>query len=207
MIRTVLFFAAIVAQAQPISYGVKGGVPLDSHDSNPFSQNNESRWNGGPSVELHLPWNLSVEFNGLYRSSHANWVLPIQRFRAPNPYLLQSTEKSRIWDFPLLLKYRFLTDSRIRPFVSAGASWSYRRSEGTAFYSCLGPEGSCSSPGFPEVRAAELKSSQTRSGPAAGVGVDFKMKYFTLSPELRYNQWSGNKRNAFTILLGLSFGR
>ena len=209
MFRTLIFFAAVVAQAQPISFGVKGGVPLDPPDSQILFQHTESRWTGGPSIELHLPLNLSVELNALYRSGRHDTLWPSRFGPEQNATLLQRTDRGKIWDFPLLLKYRFMPDSRVRPFVSAGASWSYRRSEGDSLSTCLGPQGSCSPPEFSaaDFRSSSFKSSQTRFGPAAGAGVDFKMKYFTLSPELRYNQWSGNKRNAFTILVGLSFGR
>jgi hypothetical protein len=207
MIRTLIFLAAAVAHAQTVSFGAKGGVPLDPPDSDWTSKVFESRWTGGPSIELHLPWSLSVEFNALYRTSRVDRLFPLQLAPEQNPFLALSVDRTRIWDFPLLLKHRFLADRNVRPFVSGGASWSYRRSEGSAFYSCLGPQGSCRPPDFPtDFPGGVFESSQTRFGPAGGAGVDFKLKRVILSPELRYHQWSGNRRNAFTALLGLSFG-
>jgi hypothetical protein len=212
VIRALLFFAAVVAQAQPLSYGFRVGSPLKDSgaDLGLFSTSIQSRWTGGPTVEWHLPWRLSVGFEALYRSSQANSNFPLQLGPAQNPYLFLSSETTRIWDFPLLLKHRF-SDNKLRPFVSGGAAWSYRRNEGVSMRSCLGPEGSCRPPEYPpglfEHTGSTFQSTRTRFGPAAGAGVEFKTEHLTITPELRWNQWSGQTRNQVTILVGFTFGR
>lgn len=211
MTRLLLFFASVAAlQAQPLSYGFKVGSPLNDPGANLdfYSIRSQSRWTGGPAVELHLPWRLSVEFDALYRSSRANTSFPLHLGPAQNPYLYVSSEKTKIWDFPLLAKYRF-SGGTLRPFVGAGASWSHRRSEGISVYSCLGPQGSCLPPEYPGewFRGGTFNSTHTRFGPAAGAGLDIRTRHLTITPEVRWNQWSGNTRNQVTVMVSFTFGR
>ncbi|MGH9657148.1 MAG: hypothetical protein ACRD96_01320, partial [Bryobacteraceae bacterium] len=70
-----------------------------------------------------MPWRLSVEFDALYRSRRTSTTFPLRFGQVQSPYLFLSSDRTKTWDFPLLLKYRF-SDGRLRPFVSAGASWS-----------------------------------------------------------------------------------
>jgi hypothetical protein len=100
MIRFLLILLAVVPAHAPLfSYGFKAGSPVNYPGGFPtlFSSRVESRWTGGPTIELHLPARFSLEFDALYRS--------------------------HVWDFPLLLKYRF-TGGPMRPFVSGGAFYS-----------------------------------------------------------------------------------
>lgn len=161
-------------------------------------------------MELHLPWRLSVEFDALYRRERANTTFPLSLGAVQNPYLFSSRERTSTWNFPLLLKYRILnfSDGRLRPFVNAGASWSYRRNEGTAVYSCLGPQGSCQPPEYPtRLSVANFGSTSTRFGPAAGTGLEIKTGFGTIAPEIRWNQWSGNTRNLMIVIVGFTLGR
>jgi hypothetical protein len=162
----------------------------------------ERRWTGGPTVELHLPVRLSVEFDALYRSSRANRVLPLRFDPALNPSLHFMGEETKVWDFPLLLKHR-LTGGSVRPFVSAGASWSHRRNEGNSLGLCMGPEGSCYPPEFPFFRFGGVyKSSNTRFGPAGGAGFELRTEHVTITPEVRWNHWSGNNRRHVAVSWG-----
>lgn len=211
MIKWIVFVAGVAAlQAQPLSYGVKLGAPVnDPSQTSLFSTSSLSRWTGGPFVELHLPWRLSVEFSALFRSSRENESRPVRLGEAQNSYLASSLDKVKTWDFPLLLKYRF-TEGTFRPFVGAGAGWSHRRSELQAFYSCLGPQGSCRPPEYPtELSGGFLKSSLTRFGPAASAGFDIATKRLTISPEVRWNRSfsGGPTRNQFSVMVGFGFGR
>jgi hypothetical protein len=208
----ILFILTSVAmlQAQPISYGVKLGTPInDPANNDPFAISSPGRWTGGPFVELHLPLRLSVEFSALYRASteSANRVFPLGT--AQNPYLFTSKDNVKTWDFPLLLKYRF-TQRTIRPFVGAGGAWSHRRSDFQSFASCLGPQGSCRPPESPtEFYGGFRKSTLTRFGPAASAGFDIATKHVTIAPEVRWNRTfsGGPTRDQFTIMVGFSFGR
>lgn len=211
MIKGLLFFAgAAVLGAQPLSYGVKVGVPVnDPVETTPFTTSSPSRWTGGPFVELHLPFHLSVEFSALYRTSKENATHVFPLGAAQNPYLFTSTDKVHTWDFPVLLKYRF-TEGAFQPFIGAGGGWSYRRSDFQSFSSCLGPQGSCRPPDYPaDIGGGAINSTLTRFGPAASAGVDIKTKYLTIAPELRWNRvFSGSgTSDQFSFMVGFAFGR
>lgn len=212
MIRTLLFFLSTAALcAQPLSYGVKLGTPLTNKPTfdSPITTATPNPLAGGPFVELHLPHRFSVEFAALLRSTRENSTMPVRLGSTTNPYLLQSLDKVKTWDFPLLLKYRF-TQGRFRPYLGAGAAWSHRRSDYQFLYTCQGPVGSCRPPEFPtDPTAGSLKSTLTKFGPAASAGLDIKTQYLTISPELRWNRsFSGaSPRNYFMLGVGFSFGR
>ena len=96
-----LLIAAGAAFPQLVSFGVKGGAPVTAlvKSNAGFSNGN---YTVGPTVELHLPFHLSLELDALYRSINygGNPVNPGQ-------------SSGSAWEFPLLAKYRFA-----RPFVS-----------------------------------------------------------------------------------------
>ena len=213
--RFVIKWAFVIAgvaalQAQPISYGGKLGAPVnDPSEASPFSTTSVSRWMGGPFIELHLPRRLSVEFSALFRTSRENESRSFRLGDAQSSYLASSIDKVKTWDFPLLLKYRF-TEGTFRPFVGAGAGWSYRRSEFQAFYSCLGPQGSCRPAEYPtDLFGGSQHSTLTRFGPAASAGFEIATRYLTIAPEVRWNRSfsGGPTRNQFSVLVGFVFGR
>ncbi len=211
MIRWILLFAGVATlHAQPLTYGFKLGVPFsDEKQSFPFGTNTQSRWTGGPFVELHLPYRLGVEFSVITRTSDSNSTMTFPFGTDLNPYMASLTDKVRTWDFPLLLKYRF-TEGKFRPYIGAGAAWSHRRSEFQAVYSCMGPQGSCNPPEIPNtIYGGSNKSTLTRFGPAASAGVDIKTQYVTISPEVRWNRTfsGGPTRNQFMVGVGFGFGK
>jgi hypothetical protein len=210
VILNAFFLLAGVLHAQPLSYGVKLGTPLnDPVRPSPDTTSSPARWMGGPFVELHLPLRLSVEFSALYRTHRESATRVFPTGSEQHPYLFTSTDKVQTWDFPLLAKYRF-TDGKIRPFIGAGGAWTHRRSDFQSFASCLGPAGSCRNPAFPiEFRGGVLESTLTKFGPAASAGVDFKTRYVTIAPEVRWNRVfsGGPTRDQVSVMVGLSFGR
>lgn len=211
MIRWFLTFLCVAAlQAQPLTYGFKLGVPVvDTAGFTPFSSTTQSRWAGGPAVELHLPRRFSVEFSALLRSSREQSQLSFPFGASVNPYLVSMTDKVKTWDLPLLVKYRF-TGGRVRPFVGAGGAWSRRASKHQSVYTCMGPQGSCQPPEYPgEIHGGFTRSTLTKFGPAASAGVEFKTKYVAIAPEVRWNRaFSGAPvRNQFMFGVGISFGR
>lgn len=116
--------SALLAQSDwhdRISFGFKVGSPLnDPKDYGRFMSNyKQSRWTGGPTVEVHLPYNFSIEFDALYRSYEVNTIETFRFNPSVSSSISQSTQKSQVWDLPLLLKYRFKVRS-LRPFISAG---------------------------------------------------------------------------------------
>jgi hypothetical protein len=205
-----LGMALVAVQAQPVTYGVKLGAPVnDASQTSSTSVSSPGRWTGGPFVELHLPWRLSVEFSALFRNSRENDFRAYRLGEMQSSYLLTSADRVRTWDFPLLLKYRF-REGKFRPYVGAGGAWSHRSSDFEAYTSCLGPEGSCTPPDYPfQLSGASFQSKLTKFGPAASAGFDMKTKYVTISPEVRWNRvFSGaSTKDQFSVVVGFGFGR
>lgn len=94
------------------------------------------------------------------------------------------------WDFPFLLKYRFHAGS-VRPFVDAGYSLSHESLDESTL-------------------AVHPSSTRLDTGPVAGLGVDFRYRRVTISPEIRCT-WkyqsgvSGSNGTLVTALVGLTF--
>ncbi|MGI8742626.1 MAG: hypothetical protein ACR2NN_08655 [Bryobacteraceae bacterium] len=107
-------FCTVALSAQPISFGVRVGAPLNEafvEDGRPrlsfvtFSHDT-SRFIFGPTVELHLPFHLGLEADALYRR-----------------YNIGGTVNH--WEFPILAKYRFSVAPVLHPFVDAGPSFNH----------------------------------------------------------------------------------
>ncbi len=118
--RIFLGAAALFAMAvrpgysQLLSVGVKAGVPLTSAYSAAFDgQATGTAYDRlyviGPTVELHLPFHLSVEADALYRRSGFAFT-----------GLASATRASvNDWQIPILAKYE-LHFGPIRPFADGG---------------------------------------------------------------------------------------
>ncbi len=97
--------------AQPISFGVKLGTPLNDAFSDTggkyFFSRGTDRYVIGPTIEIRLPFTgLGVEADALYRRYNIGG--PINQF-----------------EFPILVKYRFPGLLVVHPFVDAGPSFNY----------------------------------------------------------------------------------
>src|SRR5690348_268038 len=113
--------SSICAVSQPFSFGVKGGVPLtdfvSAASAGRFSfTTSTNRYIVGPTAELRLPFGLGVEFDALYRRLHYDG----QSFSIDTFSTSRTT--GNLWEFPLLLKYRFPTRI-VRPYLDAGVAW------------------------------------------------------------------------------------
>src|ERR1035437_4216078 len=113
-----LLFGAVSALAQPFSFGVKAGVPLNDFlnaaQSQHFAFNTTTnRYIVGPTAELHLPFGLGVEFDILYRHFDYNGSGTLAGV------VTNSGTTGNAWEFPLLAKYR-LPMKVVHPYVDAG---------------------------------------------------------------------------------------
>jgi len=205
----------LLAQSAPslsVSAGFKIGSPVNdpSGRSSTFSTYVQSRWTGGPTVELHLPWRFSVELNALHRSYRSNSSFPFRLAPDVNAYTTANVHNTNAWDFPLLLKYRFQAGS-IRPFVSAGHFWTRESSEASVFYFCSGPQGSCRPADYPlpDLIGGQYHSTATQRGPVGGAGIEFKTRHVMISPEVRFSRptYGYPRDNRFTALVGFTFGK
>jgi hypothetical protein len=182
--------------------GFKIGSPVKSSGSEGlYGTKNDSHWTGGPTVELRLPYRFSIEADALFRTRRASSSYPLQLAADTAAYLSSNNSKSNIWDFPLLVKYRFDVLG-LHPFVSAGYEWSRASSTYSSIIQCMGTTGSCLPTGYPggELRGGFMKYSMVRGGGAGGAGLEFKTRYSTISPEVRV------RRDGVTALVGFTFG-
>ena len=76
-------------KAFSVSAGVKIGSPVNdpSSRSSVFNSYTQSRWTGGPTVELHLPYHFAIEFDALYRTFRTNSTSLIQLGQNVSPYI------------------------------------------------------------------------------------------------------------------------
>ena len=122
-------------------------------------------------VELDLPAGLGIEANALYRRVHLTSS--------------QLTSSESLWDFPLLVKYKF-PGVLARPYIAGG--WTYRN---------LGDQLSFSS----------------SNGFVLSSGVRIGLVLIKISPEFRFTRWDDSpsdpgfrtNRNQAEILVGVTF--
>lgn len=200
---------ATAALAQPLTFGLKAGVPLTDLVSTVQSPNygfnsTTNRYIIGPEVDLNLPLGLGVEFDALYR--HYNF----QGNQPPFP-----NTRTGAWEFPLLARYRF-PGLIAHPFVDAGVAWD--RLQGltqsvSSFASIpagLGLSSAPSSAGSPQIQ------HNTVRGYVVGAGLDVHLLFLHLSPEVRYTRWGAqhfldpnggfsNNENQAEFLVGIRF--
>jgi opacity protein-like surface antigen len=202
-----LFAAAAAARAQSVSVGVKGGSPLNDPSTFffPYATSTQDRWTGGATAEIHLPFRFSIEADALYRGERGGGSFPLNLGLNTASYLANSSQKTKSWDFPILLKYRLL-NGPVRPYVSAGYAWSHQNTKGFSSYNCLGGQGACTPPDTNFVlRGSAYDSSSVRRGPAAGAGIEFRTHRVTISPEVRYMHLMHPNTNQVSVLVGLTF--
>lgn len=193
------------------SYGFKLGSPINDPQSqvNYRTTYQQGRWTGGPTIELHLPYRFSIEFDALYRQERSNQSYTVRYDQNLPPYVASIVTKTRSWDFPLLLKYRFAIGN-LRPFVSGGWQFTHENRENTAISECTGPTQNSCAPAPSAFLPGNFynQSSVMRGGPAAGAGLEFKTRYVTITPELRFSRaiHTYPRDNRFTGMVGFTFG-
>jgi hypothetical protein len=197
------FLAAVSAQAQLISAGIKAGVPVtDTFDfitNDPRTRffSSTKRYIIGTTLELRLPAGISIEFDSLFRK------FSYDRTDLLDVVIGTYSATGNQWEFPLLLKYRF-AGSLARPYIAAGPSLNHisgLRLVGTVILDRDEPE--------------ELRKKLV-AGITVGVGVELKALFLKISPELRYTRWAsehfigprelfGTNQNQGEFLIGFTF--
>lgn len=176
--RIAFFFAAtLTAHAQIASFGITAGVPATSAPPYAGLRQDTGRWTVGPTIEFHLISGLSAEANALIRSYS---FTPHDGASATNSY----QRDVKAWDFPFLLKYRF-TSNPVSPFLDAGYSVTHESYDVSTL-------------------SGHSKSSNNFTGPAVGVGVEFRHHKLNIAPEARYTHLY-QYGNLLTVLVGFTF--
>ena len=169
----VVFVAAAAgAFGQRLSLGFIGGANL-THDFSTSYQIDPSEITTfvlfsdshslivGPAMEVDLRKALSVEVDALHRN------LQLERgFITPGGQRVAESDPGEIgiWEFPFLLKYK-IPVSKIRPFVELGPSFRVRKNPNS--------------------------TEPSAYGFSAGLGAEFRLGRFRLSPTIRYTRWAG----------------
>jgi opacity protein-like surface antigen len=191
----------------PISFGVKAGVPItDAFNTVKGDQSsyftNTKRYLIGPTFELHLPLQFSIEVDALYRRLGYDYYEP-----QPGGAVFANTTANS-WQFPILVKWAFLPGP-VRPFVDVGASVQHVSGIEQI-------QSSLAAIGIKTDRPAEFNTA-TDVGLTVGGGVQFKVGPVRISPEFRYTRWGSEtfrdpvqtflntNRNQGDFLLGLTF--
>ena len=204
------FLSAISAFAQPVSIGVKGGVPITdaletARGNNAAYFTNTHRYVVGPTIEFHFPARFSLEIDALYRRLSFDFSST-----APPPPTFTAT-RANSWEFPVLGKFE-ITPGPVRPFVDAGVSIRHITGIKQVRQVISG-----TTLGTVEVNNPPQFNRETDVGFVFGGGVTFKLWRVRISPELRYTRWGSENfrdpvgsllrtnRNQGDFLLGFTF--
>lgn len=177
-------FFPVFASAQHIRFGVVAGTALTSdirgiHDTfhhlhdpvfgryslNLYDRTTSRNLIIGPSFEIGLPRDFSVEINALYRKLTSTQTATFIYENGQIEGQSQEMVRAKTWEFPVLLKYRFPL-ARFRPYLEAGPSFRV----------------------WQEPQALE----PSKTGFTAGAGVDFTFGRFQAGPLLRYTRWAAD---------------
>lgn len=208
-----VLIGASTALAQPFALGVRGGVPLTDFINTVTSPDpsldsfgaKTNRYILGPTAEIYLPWGFGLEFDALYR--HLNYNVHGE----VADLITSGRTTGNAWEFPLLAKYRFPIPG-IKPFVDAGVSFDTLGGLKQTIMDIL-PSGTTTTT---TSHPGELRHD-TIFGVVAGGGLDIRLAFVHLLPEVRYTRWnSGHFRDANDLLrwnqnqaeflLGITFG-
>lgn len=152
--------------SRKLHFGLVGGAPLTggiAEVSRPERLDEKQGYAGGLAVEVELNRRVAVEVNGLYRPYRA---YRYSIFESPGitPREVSFEFTVLTWQVPVLARYRFLPESRLRPFVAAGPSFRF---------------------------AGNLNGfNPSRLGFTAGGGFETDYKGAKISPMLRFTRWA-----------------
>lgn len=182
VLLSVMFLSSVVpGYPQLLSLGIKAGIPLTDaltgySDNRGTVSTNTERWLVGPTVELHLPFRLSVEVDALYRresyqasSTSASPAIAPQWFNAV-PTTTTISHSLNDLQFPFLAKYE-LHSGLIRPYLDGGVAYRYLFGGGPI-------------------------DNANSAGITLGGGLTLKLLLLRLSPEIRYTHWGNSNVNA-----------
>jgi hypothetical protein len=190
----------VVAQDQPFTLGIKGGVPaqtpLGTVDRMPFIL--------GPTFTVRISLLVSVESGVLFHRMGQSVGTGVFLNTDNTVTLSPTSQRARALEIPVLAKFHLLgADKASRPFVTLGPS--IRR---TSVQSGL--EGVILS-GTQLTPLATLPAPKNAVNwsvdPTVGAGLDIKTGRFHIEPEVRYSYWGAGKdlpvrKNQVSFLLG-----
>lgn len=206
-----LLLGAVSAFSQPISAGLKAGVPLTDffNTIQNVSSSVPNRYIIGATAEVRLPLGLAVEADVLYR--HLNYQDTLLQTGLPGSTTTIDRTKANSWEFPLLLKYRFPAPVA-RPYIAAGVAWDVLSGLADTVTQTILPTTVSSTT---TTSSPASLSNNTTMGFVLGAGLDVHALFLHVSPELRYTRWANphfnlngvinSNQNQAEFLLGITF--
>ena len=191
-----LAFLAIDLCAQPVSIGVRGGVPITDAfdtvrgDSRAFATNTK-RYVVGPALQFNLPAHFAIEVDALYKRIGYQY----DQFAPSSPAYARTVANA--WEFPFLVKFALLPGP-VRPYVQGGGS--VRHISGIKqFQRFIDATGTVIQR---EIETAPEFNKRNDLGLVFGGGVEVRLGRLRISPEVRYTRWgSENFRDPIQSLL------
>jgi opacity protein-like surface antigen len=203
-----LFVGAVAAFPQSIGFGLKGGMPFTDFTNAVSSgtinwTDNTRNYIVGPTIELRLPFGLAIEADALYRRFNYN------QYIGGTTGTTHVSTSGNAWEFPLLAKYRFKVPIA-RPFIAGGLAWDTLSGLTQSVRNAVASTGVISS-----SHPNELNQTTTTGFVLAG-GVDVKLLFLHIAPEIRYTRWGAkhfldpngglnSNQNQAEFLLGITF--
>jgi opacity protein-like surface antigen len=208
-----LLLSAAAVCAQPIGFGIKGGLPMNDFVDAASNQSfrfdtTTNRYIIGPMVELRLPFGLGIELDALYR--HFGYS-SFSSTSGITTTITDARTSSSAWEFPLVGKYKFKGVPLLRPYVEAGVSWNKFSGLTQSITKTVANITNTTTTSNP----AELRNDTAR-GFVLGAGLDIKALVIHVTPGLRYTRWGSDQisdstgllnsnRNQAEFLIGISF--
>jgi hypothetical protein len=206
----VLFVISLNGNAQWLSLGVTGGVPVSPHAAfysaatislNPSSSDQPNATNlvtfqgpndfyqkpyaVGPALEVNLPLRLSLGIGMLYERFHRDMSEGITPIRGGGNVIFGyvTSVAANAFAFPLLVKYNF-SHPRIRPFIEAGATLRHLGNfEGEGFQLDIHLHPTARRFRFDPDKAVDVAVT-------VGAGLRYRLGLADVVPEVRYLHWT-----------------
>lgn len=195
-------FAQIGFAQSPFIIGVRGGVPLgdviQTVQSGSSISSSTDHYVVGPTLGIRLPAGFSITGDALFTR------LTLSTTSTSSSGSISASASS--WEFPVLLRYTVGREHGVAPFVGAGVSVRHLSDFGN-----IGPFLTNS------ATSSNVIGTSTTAGAAIGGGLQFKIGFLHISPEIRYTHWGANhistafqnviktNDNEGQILVGLTF--
>jgi Outer membrane protein beta-barrel domain len=196
----ILLSTAATLGAQPFLFGVRGGVPITrfatAGPAGPFEDYviHSNHYVVGGTAELRLTTRFSIAADALL----GHWNYDNGGKYVPAYSNFTSRTAARNWEFPVLVRYRFLRRKTVAPFVSAGAAADWLHLEQVQTVDNFITGLSTSSTGHPP----ELRRSLT-AGIVVGGGVAWRFGHLHVEPDQATYGTISSNRNQVEFLVGI----
>ena len=214
---------------QVFSAGVKGGLPINhafdaqtastrpppfGYLQSPYQSAVERTvpYTVGPTLEVRLPARFQLEADALYSRAIYDYTAILTLSPSRGSKLIDEKHVVGLWGFPILLKYRPIKRSDVRPFLAGGATIEYNRDT-----AAQGLTGVAAPAGMPCVSPIHsFTQTSTVVGPTIAAGLEFGLWRLRVSSEIRYTRWAGeaiaispvlrSNQNSTQFLIGVISG-